>query len=73
MSYAHCKTCPLVTHFRAVAAVDEAEKAERLIHSAKSDNTYLFRNFAKFIGPVALQDESHGHCESVLHNSYAVF
>ncbi len=46
MSYAHCRTCPLVTHFQTVKAVNEAEKAECLIHSAKSDNTDLFRNFA---------------------------
>ena len=72
MSYNHCKTCPLVTHFRTVKAVDEAVQAERLIHSAKSDNTDLFRNFAKSIGAVALQDESHGHGESLLHSSFAV-
>jgi hypothetical protein len=61
VSYAHCKTCPLVTHFRAVLAVDEAVQTERLIDSAKSDNNDLFRNFAKSIGAVALHDECHGH------------
>jgi hypothetical protein len=83
MSYAHCKTCPFVTHFRTVKAekeerlihsakaVGEAEKEERLIHSAKSDNSDLFRNFAKSIGAVALQDECHGHGELVLYNSFA--
>ncbi len=45
-------------------AVDEAVQAERLIHSAESDNTDLFRNFAKSIGAVALEDECHGHGES---------
>jgi hypothetical protein len=47
-----------------VKAVDEAVQAESLIHSAKSDNADLLRNFAKSIGAVALQDECHGHGES---------
>ncbi len=73
MSYAHCKTCPLVTHFQTVEAVDVAVDEECLIHFAKSDNTYLFRNFAKSIGAIALQDECHCHGESVLYNAYAAF
>ncbi len=50
--------------FRSVKAVDEAVAAELLIHSAKSDNTDLFRNLAKSIGAVALQDECHGQGEA---------
>ena len=68
MSYAHCQVCPLVTHFRSVKRVAEAVEDDELIHQAKSDNTDLFRNFAKSIGAVALQDECHGHCESLLHS-----
>jgi hypothetical protein len=56
-----------------VKAVDEAVQAERLIHSAKSDNTDLFRNFAKSIVAVALQDECHGHGESNLSYAFSVF
>jgi hypothetical protein len=52
-----------------VKAVDEAVAAELLIHSAKSDNTDLFRNFAKSIGAVALQDECHGHGEPHFFNN----
>jgi hypothetical protein len=73
MAYNHCKTCPLVTHFRTVKAVKEAVQAERLIHSAKSDNTDLFRNFARSIGAVALQDECHGHGEPYFQYALAVF
>jgi hypothetical protein len=56
-----------------VKAVDEAIAAELLIHSAKSDNTDLFRNFAKSIGAVALQDECHGHGEPYFQYALAVF
>jgi len=68
MSYAHCQVCPLVTHFRSVKSVAEAVEDDELIHQAKSDNTDLFRNFAKSIGAVALQDECHGHGESLLYS-----
>jgi hypothetical protein len=51
--------------------VEEAVKEEALIHQAKSDNTNLFRNLAKSIGAVALQDECHGHGESLLYNAFA--
>ncbi len=61
-----------VTHFRTVKAVDSAAKEEDLIQQAESDNTDLFRNFAKSIGAFALQDECHCHGESLLHNSFAV-
>ena len=71
MSYAHCQVCPLGSHFRSVKAVDEAVNDDDLIQQAKSDNTDLFRNFAKSIGAVALQDECHGHGESLLHSSLA--
>jgi hypothetical protein len=56
-----------------VKAVEEAVQAERLIHSAKSDNTDLFRNFARSIGAVALQDECHGHGEPYFQYALAVF
>ena len=68
MSYAQCQVCPLVTHFRSVKAVEEAVNDDDLIQQAKSDNTDLFRNFAKSIGAVALQDECHGHGESLLYS-----
>jgi hypothetical protein len=35
MSYAHCKVCPLVSHFLNVKAVDEAVKEEDLIQQAE--------------------------------------
>ncbi len=75
MSYAHCQqcqVCPLITHFLSVKAVDEAVNDDDLIQQAKLDNTDLFRDFAKSIGAVALQDECHGHGESWLHSSFAV-
>ena len=72
MSYVHCQVCPLVSHFQSVKAVDEAVNEDDLFQQAKSDNTDLARNFAKSIGTVALQDKCHGHCESLLHSSFAV-
>ncbi len=72
MSYTQCKTCPLVTHLLVVTAVDETVNEEHLIHSTKSDNTDLFRNFAKSISAVTLKDECHCHGESLLYKLYAL-
>ena len=46
LSYAHCRVCALISHFRAVPEVVKSLATKELILKAKSDNTDLFRNFA---------------------------
>ncbi len=60
MSYAHCRVCALISHFRAVEEVKAAQASGTIIHKAKSDNTDLFLNFAKSIDAIPLTCDIHG-------------
>ena len=50
MSYNHCRVCPLITYSRENPEVKKSLETKTLIHKAKSDNTNIFRNFARSIG-----------------------
>jgi hypothetical protein len=60
MSYAHCRVCALISHFRANPEVRTALATGTIIHKAKSDNTDLFRNFAQTIDAIPLTCDVHG-------------
>jgi len=63
MSYAHCGTCALISYFRNEPSVKEhigEDGDKKLIEKAKSDNTDLFRNFAKTISAIPLVCDAHG-------------
>jgi hypothetical protein len=60
MSYAHCRVCALISHFRADEDVKAALASGTIIHKAKSDNTDLFRNFAQSIDAIPLTCDVHG-------------
>ncbi len=60
MSYAHCRVCALVSHFRANPEVRTALATGTITHKAKSDNTDLFRNFAQTIDAIPWTCDVHG-------------
>ena len=60
MSYQHCRVCALISQFKVPPDVVKSLQTKELIHKAKSDNTYLFRNFAATIGAIPLTCDVHG-------------